>query len=169
MDCCLQTRLMLTPSAVAAPTAGVPGGCICSEDLMASTARRSEPVDMSEHQTPARSDSSSAPAHVVVAGGGVAAAETLLALRDLAGERVSSTVVAPQLTFESSAMSVAQVFSRGHLRRMQLAEIADEVVCDSVAEVDPAARRIRCASGDELRFDHLVLAVGAIARPAWRY
>jgi sulfide:quinone oxidoreductase len=134
---------------------------------MASAAQRSEPVDMPEDQTPAQPDPRSAPAHVVVAGGGVAAAETLLALRDLAGERVSSTVVAPQLTFESSAMSVAQVFSRGHLRQVELAEIADEVVCDSVAEVDPAARRIRCASGGELGYDHLVLAVGAIARPAW--
>ena len=29
-------------------------------------------------------------------------------------------------------------------------KLADEVVCDSVAEVDPDAGRIRCASGDEL-------------------
>jgi sulfide:quinone oxidoreductase len=136
---------------------------------MAPAALQSEPVAMSEDQTPARPDPNTTPAHVVVAGGGVAAVETLLALRDLAGERVSSTVVAPQLTFESSAMSVARVFSRGHLRQVGLAEIADEVVCDSVAEVDPAARRIRCASGDELPFDHLVLAVGARARRAWRH
>jgi sulfide:quinone oxidoreductase len=136
---------------------------------MASGAQRNEPVDMSEHQTPALPDSSSTPAHVVVAGGGVAATETLLALRDLAGERVSSTVVAPQLSFESSAMSVARVFSRGHLRHVELAEIADEVVRDSVAEVHPAARRIRCESGYELGYDHLVVAVGAIARRAWRH
>ena len=169
MHCSLQTRRMLTPSCSPAPAAGVPDGCICSDDLMAAAAQRSEPVDMSEDQTPARPDPSSTPARVVVAGGGVAAVETLLALRDLAGERVSTTVVAPQPTFESSAMSVARVFSRGHLRQVELAEIADEVVCDSVAEVDPAARRIRCASGDELGYDHLVLAVGAIARPAWRH
>jgi sulfide:quinone oxidoreductase len=136
---------------------------------MASAAQRSEPVDMSEPQTPARPDSNSTPARVVVAGGGVAAAETLLALRDLAGERVSSTVVAPQLTFESSAMSVARVFSRGHSHRVELAEIADQVVCDSVAEVDPATRRIRCASGQKLGYDHLVVAVGALERRAWRH
>jgi sulfide:quinone oxidoreductase len=109
------------------------------------------------------------PARVVVAGGGVAALETLLALRDIAGERVATTVVAPQLTFTSNAMAVARVFSRGHLRHVDLADVADEVVHDSVAEIDPDARRIRCAGGDELGYDHLVLAVGGRARSAWRH
>ena len=115
---------------------------------------------MSEDESPAR---------VIVAGGGVAAVEALLALRNLAGERVATTVVAPQLTFTSNAMAVARVFSRGHLRQVDLADVADEVVRDSVAEIDPDARRIRCASGDELGYDHLVLAVGGRARSAWRH
>jgi sulfide:quinone oxidoreductase len=38
-----------------------------------------------------------------------------------------------------------------------------------VAEIDPDAHRIRCAGGDELGYDHLVLAVGGRARPAWRH
>ena len=33
---------------------------------------------------------------VVIAGGGVAALETLIALRDLAGDRVDITLVAPE-------------------------------------------------------------------------
>ncbi len=123
---------------------------------------------MSEDQSFARPDPSPTRARVIVAGGGVAAVETLLALHDLAGERVSTTVVAPQPIFTSSAMAVAQVFSRGQLRQVELAEIADEFLCAGVAKVDPAARRIRCTSGDELDYDHLVLAVGARARPAWR-
>jgi sulfide:quinone oxidoreductase len=136
---------------------------------MAAAGQPSEPVDMPEAQSRARSNPNPTPARVVVAGGGVAAVETLLALRDLAGERVTTTVVAPQPTYRSRVMSVARVFSRGHPRQVELAEIADEVVRDSVTEVDPAARRIRCAGGDELAYDHLVLAVGAIARPAWRH
>jgi len=107
------------------------------------------------------------PARVIVAGGGVAAVETLLALRNLAGERVATTVVAPHLTFTSNDMAVARVFSRGHPRHVELADVADEVVQDSVAEIDSDAGRILCASGDELGYDHLVLAVGARARPAW--
>jgi sulfide:quinone oxidoreductase len=124
---------------------------------------------MSERQSFARLDSRPAPARVVIAGGGVAAVETVLALRDLAGERVSTTVVAPQLTFTSSAMAVASVFAHGHQRRVDLAELADELVCDSVAAVDPDARHIRTASGERIAYDHLVLAVGARARPAWRH
>jgi sulfide:quinone oxidoreductase len=114
-------------------------------------------------------DPRSTPARVIVAGGGVAAVETLLALRDLAGERVTTTVVAPELAFTSNALAVARVFSRGQLRAVELGEIADEVVRDSVAEVHADDRRIRCAGGEELCYDHLVLAVGAKARPAWRY
>ena len=37
--------------------------------------------------------------HVVIVGGGVAGLETLLALDDLAGERVALTLVAPQPYF----------------------------------------------------------------------
>jgi sulfide:quinone oxidoreductase len=33
--------------------------------------------------------------HIVIAGGGVAAVETLLALRELAGHRIEITLVAP--------------------------------------------------------------------------
>ncbi|MEO8688805.1 MAG: FAD-dependent oxidoreductase [Solirubrobacteraceae bacterium] len=112
-------------------------------------------------------DPDSPPARVVVAGGGVAALETVLALRDLAGERVSITLVAPDPGFTSSAMTVARVFARGHLRRVELAEIADVFVRDSVAEVDADAQCVRCTSGEVIDYDHLVLAVGANARPAW--
>jgi len=134
---------------------------------MAVAARCNEPLAMSENRALIRFNPASPPARVVIAGGGVATLETLLALRDLAGERVSITLVAPHLTFASSATAVARVFARGHPRRVELSEIADELVCDSVAEVDPDAHRIRCASGDVLGYDHLVLAVGARAHPAW--
>ena len=48
--------------------------------------------------------------HVLIAGGGVAGLETLLALRALAGERVDITVVAPELQFFNRSMSVEQPF-----------------------------------------------------------
>jgi sulfide:quinone oxidoreductase len=112
---------------------------------------------------------SSSQARVVIAGGGVAAAETALALRDLAADRVHVTIVAPQPAFRSSAMDVASIFSRGRPRRIALDELADAVVRDTVSVVDAGARTIRCASGDRLAYDHLVLAVGARARPAWSH
>jgi sulfide:quinone oxidoreductase len=110
---------------------------------------------------------------VVIAGGGVAALETLIALRDLAGDRVDITLVAPGDAFTYRPMTVAEPFGEGHAFRYELAEIARNfgarLVSDSVVAVDPEARRVGCQSGEELSYDHLVLAVGAKARPAYRH
>jgi sulfide:quinone oxidoreductase len=110
---------------------------------------------------------------VVIAGGGVAALETLIALRDLAGDRVDITLVAPADAFAYRPMTVAEPFGEGHARRYELAAIAKHfgarLVSDSVVRVDPEARRVGCLSGEELAYDHLVLAVGAKSRPAYTH
>ncbi|HYM58976.1 MAG TPA: FAD-dependent oxidoreductase [Solirubrobacteraceae bacterium] len=110
---------------------------------------------------------------VVIAGGGVAALETLIALRDLAGDRVDITLVAPADAFTERPMTVAEPFGEGHARRYELAEIAKNfgarLVRDSVVGVDPETHRVDCQSGEELTYDHLVLAVGAKARPAYTH
>jgi sulfide:quinone oxidoreductase len=140
---------------------------ICTADLMVLEALAGEPVGMSDQ--PAFSHRGAPFIRVLIAGGGVAALETLLALRDLAGERVSTTLLAPQPTFTSNAMSVARLFARGRPQRVDLAEAADEVVCDSLAEVEADAGRVRCVSGEVLEYDQLVLAVGAKSRRAWSH
>jgi len=61
--------------------------------------------------------------HVLIVGGGVAALETLIALRDLAGDRVTVTLVAPETNFTYRPMTVAQPF---HLGRRERA-IADHI------------------------------------------
>jgi sulfide:quinone oxidoreductase len=48
-----------------------------------------------------------ATAGVLIAGGGVAALEAMMALRDLAGERVRMTLVAPEPDFVYRPMAVA--------------------------------------------------------------
>ena len=109
---------------------------------------------------------------VLIAGGGVAALETLMALRDLAGDRVDLTLVAPETTFTYRPMKVAEPFSKGHAREYGLVEIARDhgarFVRDSIAEVHPEEHVVRCGSGAHLRYDHLVLATGAKAMPAYR-
>jgi sulfide:quinone oxidoreductase len=106
-----------------------------------------------------------APAQVVIAGGGVAALEALIALRDLAGERLRITLAAPAPDFVYRAMSVAEPFDLGEARHYPLREIAADfdasVVPASVVAVDAPGRRVICRTGETLRYDRLVLAPGA--------
>src|SRR5215210_2353301 len=110
-------------------------------------------------------DTSASPIDVVVAGGGVAALEALIALHELAGDRVRSTLVAPESDFAYRPLTVAEPFSLGHAERWSLERIADDfgatLVHDAVAAVMPEQRRLRCASGRELAYDALVVGVGA--------
>jgi sulfide:quinone oxidoreductase len=107
--------------------------------------------------------------HVLIVGGGVAAVETLIALRDLAGDRVTITLVAPETNFTYRPMTVAQPFSLGHARGYPLPDIAQEFhaafVSDSVAEVRSEEKTVQCSSGRQFSYDYLVIAVGAKTCP----
>ena len=112
------------------------------------------------------------PSQVLIAGGGVAALETLMALRDLAGDRVDITLLAPETTFTYRPMKVAEPFYKGHAREYDLVDIASDhgarFIRDSIVEVHGEEKVVRGASGAHLRYDHLVLAIGAKAMPAYR-
>jgi len=62
------------------------------------------------------SRSGSSRARVVIAGGGVAGLETLLALRVMAGERVEVTLLAPEPAFVNRSMAVDQPFKPERVR-----------------------------------------------------
>src|SRR5690242_473159 len=113
-----------------------------------------------------------APLHVVVAGGGVAGIEALLSLRALAGDRVELTLVDGQTDFVYRPMKVAEPFARGTARRYPIAGIARDAgarhVADAVTAVDPDARMAHTAGGEALPYDALLLATGARAVPAFR-
>lgn len=106
-----------------------------------------------------------APHRVLIAGGGVAALEALLALRALAGERVAPLLFAPDPVFRYRPLSVTEPFDDTAPRQLELAEIADELgaefVRDSLAGVDPSAALVRTGEGRELAYDSLLVAVGA--------
>jgi sulfide:quinone oxidoreductase len=109
------------------------------------------------------------PVHVLVAGGGVAGLEALLALRHLAGERVRTTLLAPEREFVYRPMAIGTPFSRGHATRHALAEIAGllgaELVQGALAEVDDAAHVAVTTDGRRLPYDALVVATGARSEP----
>lgn len=114
---------------------------------------------------------SSAP-HIVIAGGGVAALEALIALRELGRERPRVTLVAPDTHFVYRPMSVAEPFCLGHAARHPLAAIAADfgatLVRDSLRAVDPDARTVTTGAGDTLAYDSLLIAIGARAEPGYR-
>jgi sulfide:quinone oxidoreductase len=111
------------------------------------------------------------PAEVLIVGGGVAALETLMALRDLAGDRVRVTLVAAEPDFVYRPMAVAEPFGFGGARRYPLRRVVEHfdagLVQAGVTAVDAPARRVVLRSGDTIRYETLVLAPGARLLPAF--
>ena len=105
---------------------------------------------------------------VVIVGGGVAAVETLLALRALAGDRVELTLLSPERELLYRPVTVAEAFGRGEAHAYDISKIVDDhgahVIEASLAEVDADRRLAITDGGERLRFDHLVIATGAITR-----
>ena len=115
------------------------------------------------------SSESSSPHRVLIAGGGVAGLEALLALHDLAGDRVALTLLAPERQFTFRPMAVGVPFARGHMQRHDLADVARatgaEFVRGELAEVDAQARAAVLTDGRRLGYDALLVAVGAGDEP----
>jgi sulfide:quinone oxidoreductase len=111
----------------------------------------------------------SSPSHVLIAGGGIAGLEALIALRVLAGDRVALTLLAPEETFTYRPLATARPFALGRPTRHPLAAVARDfgatLVRDRVVEVAPERRRVRGESGAEHAYDALVIAVGARTIP----
>ena len=84
--------------------------------------------------------------HVLIAGGGVAGLETMMALRALAGDRVRITLLAPDRDFRYRPMAVAEPFSISRARRIALVAIAADFdaryVAGELASVDPDERLV---------------------------
>jgi sulfide:quinone oxidoreductase len=102
---------------------------------------------------------------VLIAGGGVAALEAALALHSLAAERVSVELVAPETDFVYRPLAVAEPFRVGDVRTFPLARLAEATGATLrqglVTEVDPDLHFVRTASGEQLPYDLLLLALGA--------
>lgn len=113
------------------------------------------------------------PFDVLIAGGGVAALEAALALRDLAGDRVRTTLLAPDSTFVYRPARVKEPFGYATARTYPLAELAGdigvELVVDRFRSLDAGRSVVHTEHGKELGFDALLLAIGAQLRPAFSH
>jgi len=109
---------------------------------------------------------------ILIAGGGVAALEAILALRELVGDRAEITMLSPEADFVYRPMAVAEPFSRGRATRHPLRQIADQLGVDfrqdAVTAIDPAGRRVTTAAGRDHSYHALLVAVGARSEPAFR-
>ncbi|MFL5818345.1 MAG: NAD(P)/FAD-dependent oxidoreductase [Conexibacter sp.] len=107
------------------------------------------------------------PLHVVVAGGGIAGVETLLALRALTGDALSITLVSPAEQLHYRPFAVLEPFTSRAIRRYDLDEVCDDLDVthrlDALAAVDRAERTILMEGGERIAYDALVLAPGAHA------
>jgi sulfide:quinone oxidoreductase len=104
---------------------------------------------------------------VLVAGGGVAALETLLALRHLAGHRVEATLLAPGPDFAPRAGAVAAPFGLGGSAAIPLTAIEQRLGVairhGRLTGVKPEGRVALVGDSGAISYDTLVVTVGARA------
>ena len=106
-----------------------------------------------------------APMRVLIAGGGMAALETVMALRSLAGDRVAIALIAPDAEFVYHPIAAKAPYAVGRMRRIPLERLLADAGAQrfplNVSAVDPVARVVRTTAGREFEYDELVLALGA--------
>jgi sulfide:quinone oxidoreductase len=105
------------------------------------------------------------PSKVLIAGAGVAGLEAALALRSLAGDLLAVELVAPETDFVYRPLAVAEPFRVGEARRFPLRHLTDaagaELTRASVRSVDDEHRMVVTSDGKALRYDTLLLTLGA--------
>jgi sulfide:quinone oxidoreductase len=108
------------------------------------------------------------PPRVLVAGGGVAALETVLALRERTAGRLHATLLAPTAHFRLRPVAAYAGLVPDDARTVDLARFAAEggagLICDRLVAVDPEAATVRTAHGGTVDFAALVVATGAEPR-----
>jgi sulfide:quinone oxidoreductase len=101
---------------------------------------------------------------VLVAGGGVGAIETVLALQSLAPDRFDIELLAPERHFTYRSLLVGAAFQRTAPSRVELTAVAADrgfhVTRDALDRVDASAHEVITQEGARMRYDVLVLALG---------
>ncbi len=106
----------------------------------------------------------------MVAGGGVAGLEALLALRALAGDRVALHLISPGDEFVYRPLEVLEPFDSRAMVRIPWARLLDDLrvshTSSALREVDIDGGRARTTTAQHVTFDLLVVATGAETQPA---
>ena len=103
--------------------------------------------------------------NVLIAGGGPAAIEAALALHRLAGEKIVTTLLAPESDLTYRPLSVLSPFAAGDATRYPLERMAADIgfthVRGRLASVDTAGHSVTTVTGEQLAYDSLIVASGA--------
>ena len=102
---------------------------------------------------------------IVIAGGGIAGLEALIALHGHLGSRAEIELLEANTDLVERQRAVAEPFGGGPARRFDLVRIAADhgahLRPDWLASVDPERRTVRTVRGDTLDYDALLITVGA--------
>jgi sulfide:quinone oxidoreductase len=103
-------------------------------------------------------------ARVLIAGGGVAALEAAIALHEIAGERVRVEICSPREDFIYRPFAVAEPYGASRPMRYSLSRLAEHCGATyrrvGLESVDGKAQLVRTHDGEEIGYDHLIVACG---------
>ncbi len=103
---------------------------------------------------------------VLVAGGGVAGVEAVLALRHLAEDSVEIELLTPGADLVVRPLSVRTPFDGPAAPRLPVERLGVPLRLGALARVDPARHEVLTTDGAVMGYDRLVVAVGARAKQA---
>ena len=108
--------------------------------------------------------------HVLIAGGGVAALEAALALREVAADRVDVELLAPEPYFWYRPLSVAAPFELGEVNRFELESLARECgasfTLGALTGIDAWRHVAHTSKNKQIPYEMLLVACGALPFPA---
>ena len=103
----------------------------------------------------------------MIAGGGFAGLEAALAMKALADDEVRLTIVAPQPVLEYRPAATGEAFVPTEPRAYDLRAIAYDLDATyhraRLEAVAPQSKGVRLSSGARLRYQALIMAIGARA------
>lgn len=103
--------------------------------------------------------------HVLIAGGGIAGLEAMLALAKLAPDLIDVELLSSGPEFVYRPLLVAEPFGVRQALRLDLAQVAEEAgsrhTRGTVVSVQPDTKTVETADGEALPYDFLLIAIGA--------
>ena len=107
---------------------------------------------------------------MLIAGGGVAALEAMVALTRMAGDLVDVELLSPDRDFIYRPLSVGESFGAGEVLRFDLPALARGCGAThrlgTLTSVDPDAHKVRTSRNVTFEYDFLLIATGARPREA---